>query len=396
VRLQRSPSVLLAAGALAVTLALAPGARAGESEAYKAHMAGGAKLVEDENFAAARAEFEAAYQAEPRARPLLDMALCDRAMFRYPQAIAALERALRDHGATLDEGERKAAEASLAELRALLGFVQVELVPKDALLRIDGEDQPRGALQRTIPLGPGAHRLEARLDGYWPAAQTITLAAGDQAAIKLRLVTTSAPPPLSSTPEPPAPRGPYVLAAVTGFVPVQPTDFSGAGAGISGGARIGYRLASVVGVEAGIEYAHVGVSGQGKPSFADLTTGSFPLHYSLSIFRVGANVRLMTTGSTIRFVQTFGGGVSVDAVSWEPGSGSHVTRQDANGADAYGMSETGFELDLRSVLLGLTAQNVIASSGALTHPQHTQFSASTYDGPQFSIGLGLRAGYRLW
>jgi hypothetical protein len=394
VQLGRSISVLLVAAALA--LAGAPSALAADGESYKLHLASGAKLVEEENFAAARAEFEAAYQAEPKARPLLEVAACEKAMFRYPQAIAALERALRDHAATLDEAERKGAEGSLAELRALLGFVQVELVPRDAMLRIDGEDQPRGALQRTIPLAPGAHRLEARLDGYWPAAQTITLAAGDQAAIKLRLVTTSAPPPLSTTPEPPPPRGPYVLAAVTGFVPVQPTDFSGAGAGISGGARVGYRLASIVGVEVGAEYAHVGASGQGKPSFADLPTATFPLHYDLSTFRLGVDVRLMTTGHTIRFVQTFGGGVSFDAVSWEPGAGSSVTRQNAKGVDAFGMSETGFEVDLKSVLLGLTAQNVLASSGALNHPEHTQFSGSTYGGPQFSIGLGLRAGYRLW
>ena len=391
--LGRPISLLLVAAALAAAIP----ARAGET--YEQHLASGLKLLEDENFAAARAEFEAAYQAGPRATPLLDVALCERAMFRYPQAIAALERALRDHASTLEESDRRSAEASLAELRAMLGFVQVELVPRDAILRIDGEDQPRGALQRTIPLGPGAHRLEARLDGYWPAAQTVTLAAGDQAAIKLRLVTTSTPPPIFTVPEPPAPRGPYLLAAVTGFVPVQPTDFSGGGAGVSGGARVGYRLAPVVGAELGFEYAHFGASGQGKPSFADAvsgSTGAFPLHYALSSFRIGLDLRLMTTGRTLRFVQTFGGGVSIDSVTWQPGSGSIVTRQDARGADAFGMSETGFELDLSGVLLGLTAQNVIASSGALDHPKHDQFSGNTYGGPQFSIGLGLRAGYRLW
>lgn len=404
-RLGGSISLLLvAASFVAASLAAGPWARAADGapvpapETYESHLASGLKLLEDENFAAARAEFEAAYQASPRAIPLLDVALCERAMFRYPQAIAALERALRDHAATLDEGERRAAEASLAELRAMLGFVQVELVPRDAVLRIDGEDQPRGALQRTIPLGPGAHRLEARLDGHWPAAQTITLAAGDQAAIKLRLVTTSTPPPTFTEPAPPAPRGPYALATVTVFVPVQPTDFSGAGAGVSGGARLGYRLSPVVGVELGFEYAHLGTSGQGKPSFADAVSGSaaFPLHYALSAFRVGLDLRLMTTGRTVRFVQTFGGGVSIDAVTWEPGSGSTVTRQDARGADAFGMSETGLELDLRGVLLGLTAQNVVASSGGLDHAKHDQFSGNTYGGPQFSVGLGLRGGYRLW
>ena len=396
--LGRSLSVLLAASALALALP----ARAGEGappnpESAALHLASGAKLLEDESYDAALAEFEAAYQADPKARPLLQVAACQKALLLYPQAIAALERALRDHADSLGEADRKTAEAQLAELRPLLSFVQVELVPRKSLLRIDGEDQPRGALQRTIPLGPGTHRLEARLEHYWPAAETITLATGEHAAMKLRLVPDTEPPDLFANVALDAARGPYALAAVTGFRPVQPTDFSGGGFGVSGGARVGYRLAAIVGVELGFEYAHTGATGQGKPSFGELSEpSSVPLHYGLSSYRIGPNVRLMTTGRTVRFVQTFGGGVSIDSVAWEPGAGSTVTRQGARGADAFGMSETGFEVDLGGTLLGLTVQNVVTSSGALDHATHDKFSADAYSGPQYALGLGLRAGYRLW
>lgn len=385
---------ILVSLSLAILTASAP-ARADE-EAYKQHMAAGAKLLEEENHAAARAEFEAAYRAEPKGAALVNVAACEKALFRYPQAIAALEQALRDHRATLDEADRKAAEASLADLKAQLGFVQIILVPADATLRIDGEDQPKGVAQRTIPLAPGSHRLEARMAGHTPAGQTITIASGETGAVKLRLVPGSpdaSPDPTSELRK--AARGPYVLGAANVIVPLPPKDFSGAGVGFSVGARGGYRFAPVAAAELGVEYARTGVSGEGRPSFDNEQGTTYPLAYALSSFRASLHVRLMTTGERVRFVQTLGGGVAVDSMSWKPGAGDPV-RQDAKGVNGFALSETGLELDFGGPLLGVTLQTILASSGGLDHEKHDDYSAETYGGPQLSFGLGLRGGYRFW
>jgi hypothetical protein len=422
-------------------------------------MAAGKKLLEEESWAAARVELEAAYAAQPRGAPLLQIAVCEQALQRWPQAIAAVERALRDHAGSLDEAEKKAAEKDLAELRAQIGTVQVILAPGSATLRVDGEDQPPAGPQRVIVLGPGPHRLEARLEGWSPAAQTVTIAGGDTVAIKLGLqpdrgrVTVHAPsagmsiavdeeavgqgtwsgwlPPgmhvihvytpgvaawemsvdvaagksievspvqegaPSALPEVSRRfrRGPYGLLAFTTFVPLPPSDFSGTAVGFSGGLRLGYRFASIAGGELLLEGARASASGQGQPSFAD-TTG-FPLSYRLSSFRAGLGLRLMTTGRRLRFVQVFGGGFMYDSITWTPGAGA-PPRQGAAGVDGFGISETGLEVDVSRVLLGLTIQQVVGSHGALTLAQHDKFSADTYGGPQYSLGLGLRGGYRLW
>jgi hypothetical protein len=170
---------------LAALLAALP-ARA-DGAGYEQHMASGKKLLEEESWAAARAEFEAAYAAQPKAAALLQIAACEPALQRWPKAIAAVERALRDHAGTLDEAEKKAAEKELAELRASIGTVQVIVAPGIATLRVDGEDQPAEGPQRVLVLGPGPHRLEARLEGWSPAAQTVTITGGDSVAIKLGL-----------------------------------------------------------------------------------------------------------------------------------------------------------------------------------------------------------------
>ncbi|APR83757.1 PEGA domain protein [Minicystis rosea] len=390
-------SIGIAVLAVAAVIASRP-ARAQESasaaeSAYRDHMANGAKLVEEESHEAARVEFEAAYRARPTGSALVSLALADRALFRYAPAIEAIERALRDHAATLDPKERKAAEEALAEMRAQLGFVQVVLVPATATLRIDGEDQPAGASQRVIPLAPGSHRLEARLPGYTPAAQTITLTSGETAAIKLRLVTGDEA--AADGVKPIVARGPYFIGALSTFVPLPPSDFSGTGVGVSVGARAGYRFAPIAGGELGFEYARVAASGQGRPSFAETSGMTYPLGYALSSFRFGAHVRLMTTGERVRFVQVLGGGVMLDMMRWDPGPGS-IARQDAKGVDGFALSETGFEIDLRGGLIGLALQQLVGSTGGLTHAKHDAYAAETYGGPQYAIGIGLRGGYRLW
>ena len=186
---RRSTRLLVVAVALS-TGATGP-ARAepppGATGRYEQHMASGKKLLEDESWLAAQAEFEAAYAAQPRAAPLVQIAVCAEAVQRWAQAIAALERALRDHAATLDEVEKKAAEQALAELRAQLGTLVVSIAPPDATLRIDGEDQPGTGPRRSIVVGPGQHRVEARLEGWAPAARTIALGSGGGATLELAL-----------------------------------------------------------------------------------------------------------------------------------------------------------------------------------------------------------------
>src|SRR6185503_15191403 len=68
-----------------------PGGGGGDNDAYRLHMDNGVKLYQDKNFAAAIAEFEAAYKARPKASPLMNISLCYKSVFAYPKAIAALE-----------------------------------------------------------------------------------------------------------------------------------------------------------------------------------------------------------------------------------------------------------------------------------------------------------------
>lgn len=191
-----------AAAATAALLAAAPVHAQGD--AYKLHMENGVKLFNDKNFVAAIVEFQAAYDARPGPNPLVNIALCEKELFRYPRAIAALEKALAKHGAAMEPTDHKAAMDAIKDMRALLGSVTVEVQPKDASLRVDGEDLPvpvGGTAHKPIELGPGVHKIEARAPGYASAERTVTVASGKAQAIVIELVsitglvTVTAPDP---------------------------------------------------------------------------------------------------------------------------------------------------------------------------------------------------------
>src|SRR5262249_53750262 len=150
-------------------------------------MENGVKLYADRNFPAAVVEFQAAYEARPSPNPLVNIALCAKEMFRYPQAIAALEAALSKHGDAMDPTDKKAAADAIKEMRALLGTVRVTLSPPGATLLVDGEEHPAGAAEIAIALGPGTHKIAARAEGYAFAEQSVSVASGREQTLALVL-----------------------------------------------------------------------------------------------------------------------------------------------------------------------------------------------------------------
>jgi tetratricopeptide (TPR) repeat protein len=144
--------------------------------AYDKHMANGVKLFKEQNYPAAIAEFKAAYAAEPKASPLINLALSHKKLFAYAEAITALERAVQQHAHTMDAKHRQAAEAEIQRLRALVAWVTVEVSPSGAKLEVDGKAQPTG---KSLALSPGKHRFVAKLDGYKPLEQSAELVSGN-------------------------------------------------------------------------------------------------------------------------------------------------------------------------------------------------------------------------
>jgi hypothetical protein len=455
---------------------------------YKLHMGNGVKLFQDGNFAAAIAEFDAAYAAQPKPNPLINIALCQKALFKYPKAIASLEKALgKQHEAQLGAADRKAATDAVAELSALLAFVDVKVTPATATVYVDDEPLPADALKKPVPLGPGQHRVAAVAPGYARADQSVSVVSGDKGkSLTFKLVADKgfisavaadprtaievdgkrmgtgkwggllspgqhelaftpvqgyrrtifvtvaagkseevkagpdgvpiggfAPPP-GYGPAPDAPQKPkeppkppitgfYALASANLFTnPSDPDDVSVNGSsGAAGGLRVGYRPITLLGLELMFQYGNIVKEGSSSPLLGATTN----LTYSLSSTLAGANVRLMSSGRTVRFAATLGGGFAYHTLSYEDCTSVEVAGaaaaaeqcdRDADGAEGYFNTEVGLELDFGGVLLGLVAQQVVSSSGNTKGDGENSLDHPFGGSPIVLLGGGLRIGYATW
>src|SRR6185369_5197796 len=130
------------------------------------HFKLGIKLYQDTNYPGALAEFEAAYAAKPGPSSLQNVALCQKALFRYREAAATLEELLRAHGAELSEGETKAVSEAITELHGLVGSIVVNVEPSEAKVTLDGRAVTQSELRAGLDVNVGEHTLVAELPGY--------------------------------------------------------------------------------------------------------------------------------------------------------------------------------------------------------------------------------------
>lgn len=482
-------SALAVLGALALLAASAAPARAqtpdgaalSPEDSYKLHMRNGVKLFQDRNYRAAIVEFSAAYDASPKASPLVNLALCHKAAFDYPQAIAALEKALAQHKDSMDAADQRAATDAVAEMRALLAYVTVRLTPREATLLLDGTALPPGTADAPVPLGPGTHSLSARAEGYAPAERSVTVVSGQKdVVVELALVPNqgyvsvfaadaetaiavdgravasgvwagllepgphvvqmykgsgavesrqilvvagkmlevrpgqggvavqvgspnaggrSAAPP----PKPPAERsGLFAVATGSLLGPTRhPEGFPEAknNTGAAAGARVGYQVNDNAGFDASFEYGNATLRSERDED----------LEYSISSLRFGLDLRLTTSGETVRFLGSLGGGVARSDLSFSMsesalGRCERGESGDCNAAvlrtctsesgctsvDPYFAAEAGVELDLGGVLVGVVLTGSFQATKGFD-------PVSVYDNqPLGFAGGGVRIGYGDW
>ena len=451
--------------AVAVTASAQPAAglppAAAPADTYKLHMENGVKLFEDRNYDAARAEFRAAYEARPRANPLINIALAHKAEFNYPKAIEALETALAKHRDTMSAGDIKAAEGELKDMRALLARVKLTVSPASAKVTIDGEALPAAALEQPIPLGPGTHKIAASAEGFATIEKRFTVASGESTEIALALVPDQETI-LIEAPDPRMtisvdqrvvgtgswtgllPPGPHVvqiagpggrpftanilvvagrpltmrpgadlfppLPTLPGFVPRRdppvlppkhglylialasllfqtryPTGFPSPeiNSGGAGGIRVGYQVNGVAGFDGFFQHSSLFTPTKNDPAGG----------YTLISNRIGADLRLMTPGKTVRAVGVLGGGVVLDSLGFEkskPGC-TPVECEKGSGVDPFLLIEAGLELEFSGVLVGVALESQFQSSRGISDA-----TAPFSNQPLLHLGPGLRVGYAFW
>jgi tetratricopeptide (TPR) repeat protein len=173
--------------ALVLTAALSPAFGIDDITGAKKKYKEGFSLFEEGQYPAALAAFEESYQRHPNPEVLFNIAMCQKAVFLYVEAIASLTQYLTIKGEALDLNRKKEIISNIESLEALVAKLRIEEAPENAEVRVDGKPIARIPMTGELSLNPGAHVVEVALQGYETFEKQIKASSGATLTVQASL-----------------------------------------------------------------------------------------------------------------------------------------------------------------------------------------------------------------
>jgi hypothetical protein len=160
---------------------------AGDKEEAKQLFDAGLKLMHLDDFAGASANFERSVALYPTQNSLFNLANCYKALQRYGDALAVIERLKRDFAGKLKPEIKEAVEREQQDIQSLVARLTLRTVPGDVTIKIDGKDVGQGPTLGPLLLGPGEHEIEAVRPGHRSERRAVKLVSGVDRSEKFEL-----------------------------------------------------------------------------------------------------------------------------------------------------------------------------------------------------------------
>ncbi|MCP4601742.1 MAG: PEGA domain-containing protein [Proteobacteria bacterium] len=142
-------------------------------------------MIEKEEYLGALDAFEASYRLRPRSTVLFNIAMCQKALYRYADAVTSFLRFLDEDQISPDM--REMAQSSLDELMQLVGKLDITEAPEGARVNIDGNLIGTLPLEEPIVLDPGRHTVEVTREEFEPLKIDVTLTSGARIVVRAKL-----------------------------------------------------------------------------------------------------------------------------------------------------------------------------------------------------------------
>ena len=185
---------------------------AGDKEEAKQLFDAGLKLTHLDDFAGASANFERSVALYPTQNSIFNLANCYKALQRYGDALAVIERLKRDFAGKLKPEIKEAVERQQQDIQSLVARLTLRTVPVDATIKIDGKDFGQGPTLGPLLLGPGEHEIEATRPGHRSERRSVKLVSGVERTEKFVLKVDAQPEPA----QPACPYGQEITADTKG------------------------------------------------------------------------------------------------------------------------------------------------------------------------------------
>ncbi|AUX28839.1 hypothetical protein SOCE836_009240 [Sorangium cellulosum] len=148
----------------------------------------GLRLYSDGKYVEAEAELQSAWELNPTFDVAYNLGNTKYQLKKHREAAQYLSHALRHWPLMKAAAKLKTtAEKRLAESRAQVGALAVTAGAPGAEVLIDGKAVGKAPLEGEVFVEPGEHRVEARLEGYTPASQTVKVAKAGTAEVTLAM-----------------------------------------------------------------------------------------------------------------------------------------------------------------------------------------------------------------
>ncbi|WP_437715552.1 PEGA domain-containing protein [Sorangium sp. So ce448] len=145
------------------------------------------------------AELESAWELNPTFDVAYNLGNTKYQLKKHKEAARYLSFALRNWPLLKAVAKLKPrAEQWLAESRAQVGALKVSVTVAGAEVLVDGKSVGRAPLEGEVFVDPGEHRVEATHLDYEPASQTVGVAKGGTAEVKLAITPVKAAPQASA------------------------------------------------------------------------------------------------------------------------------------------------------------------------------------------------------
>lgn len=144
----------------------------------------GLELARAGNCSGAIAEFNASVAILPRPNTLFNIARCQESLYRYDLAIEAYEQYLEI--APVDDQDRTTVDATMRQLRNLLGTIEVQ---SNVEAEVWLQDRVVGAAPGEVLVPGGRHVLELRASGRLPDRREVEVSARGRSTVTFELRT---------------------------------------------------------------------------------------------------------------------------------------------------------------------------------------------------------------
>ncbi len=177
----------------------------GKAEA-KRHFENGLAMMELEDFDGAAVEFEASLASYASQNAMFNLAMCYKALHKYPNALEMFRKILKNYSKTMSSEDRKEVKKNIKVISNMVGNLEVNTNIPDVQVLIDGEQVGTTPLKKPVATGAGEHRVRVSLKGYETQEQVVSVVAGKNTVVTFTLETGSggaAPVPVVTSNEPP-------------------------------------------------------------------------------------------------------------------------------------------------------------------------------------------------